>query len=99
MLDLLVRDDAVPRSLAFQVKGLAEYVAKLEVSHGRFATTAIAPGQAALAALGTAELHPESEALAALLDQLQRIANTVSDELTLKFFSHAASRSVLSLVA
>lgn len=99
VLDLLVRDDAVPRSLAFQVKGLAEYVAKLEASHGRFATTAIAPGQAALAALGTAELHPESEALAALLDQLQRIANTVSDELTLKFFSHASSRSVLSLVA
>jgi hypothetical protein len=34
-----------------------------------------------------------------VLNQLARCANAVSDELTLKFFSHAASRSVLSLVA
>ncbi|WP_298832838.1 circularly permuted type 2 ATP-grasp protein [uncultured Piscinibacter sp.] len=99
VLDLLVRDELVPRSLAFQLKGLAEYVAKLETVHGRFASDVVAPGQAALAALTPAELHPESEALAELLDQLQRIAGGVSDELTLKFFSHAASRSVLSLVA
>ncbi|MFT3666002.1 circularly permuted type 2 ATP-grasp protein [Piscinibacter sp.] len=98
-LDLLVCDEAVPRSLAFQVKGLAEYVDKLEARHGRFAADVVAPGRAALAALTPADLHPESEALAALLDQLQRIAGSVSDELTLKFFSHAASRSVLSLVA
>ncbi len=99
VLDLLVRDEMVPRSLAFQLKGLAETVEKLEVRHGRFALDVVAPGQAALAALTPADLRPESEALAALLDQLQRIAGSVSDELTLKFFSHAASRSVLSLVA
>lgn len=99
VLDLLVRDELVPRSLAFQVKGLAEYVAKLELTHGRFASDVVAPGQAALAALTPADLRPESEVLAALLDQLQRVASGVSDELTLKFFSHAASRSVLSLVA
>lgn len=99
VLDLLVRDEVVPRSLAFQVKGLAEYVAKLEVSHGRFASDVVAPGQTALAALTPADLHPESAALAELLDTLQQVGRTVSDELTLKFFSHASSRSVLSLVA
>ena len=99
VLDLLVRDELVPRSLAFQVKGLAEYVAKLEVMHGRFASDVVAPGQLRLASLEPADLHPESPALAALLDELQRIAHAVSDELTLKFFSHATSRSVLSLVA
>ncbi len=99
VLDLLVRDELVPRSLAFQLKGLAEYVEKLEARHGRFALDVVAPGRTALAALTPADLHPESEALAALLDQLQRIAGNVSDELTLKFFSHASSRSVLSLVA
>lgn len=99
VLDLLVRDEAVPRSLAFQLKGLAEYVAKLEASHGRFAGDVVAPGQAALAALAPADLAPDGAALGALLDQLQRIAHAVSDEMTLKFFSHAASRSVLSLVA
>ena len=99
VLDLLLRDDTNPRSVAFQVKGLVEYTDRLERTHGRFASDVLGPAQAALLALGANDLHPESEALAAVIDQLQRAAYTVSDELTLKFFSHAASRSVLSLVA
>jgi uncharacterized alpha-E superfamily protein len=99
VLDLLVRDEANPRSLAFQAKGLADYIAKLEASHGRFASDVLAPSHAALGHLNAADLAPESPLLASVLDQLQRAAYQMSDELTLKFFSHAASRSVLSLVA
>jgi uncharacterized alpha-E superfamily protein len=99
VLDLLVRDATNPRSVAFQMKGLVEYVEKLERVHGCFASDVLAPGMSALNELTAADLHPESAALAALLDQLERAARGVSDELTLKFFSHAASRSVLSLVA
>jgi uncharacterized alpha-E superfamily protein len=99
VLDLLVRDDANPRSIAFQVKGLVEYVAKLEVLHGRVASDVLAPGHAALKALTPIDLDPDSPALVELIAQLQRIAHQVSDELTLKFFTHAASRSVLTLVA
>jgi len=99
VLDLLLRDEVNPRSIAFQVKGLAEYVAKLELSHGRFASDVLAPAHNALRNLDALDLNPESEALADVLVQLQRAAHAVSDELTLKFFSHAASRSVLSLVA
>jgi uncharacterized circularly permuted ATP-grasp superfamily protein/uncharacterized alpha-E superfamily protein len=99
VLDMLLRDETNPRSVAFQVKGLADYIAKLEARHGRFASDVIAPAQAALRELTPHDLHPESEALAALLEQLRKCAGAVSDELTLKFFQHAASRSVLSLVA
>ncbi|MBY0468546.1 MAG: circularly permuted type 2 ATP-grasp protein, partial [Burkholderiaceae bacterium] len=99
VLDLLLRDEVNPRSLAFQVKGLAEYIAKLELSHGRFASDVLAPAHHGLRNLSSVDLHPESEALADVIAQLQRAAHAVSDELTLKFFSHAASRSVLSLVA
>jgi uncharacterized circularly permuted ATP-grasp superfamily protein/uncharacterized alpha-E superfamily protein len=99
VLDILMRDETNPRSLAFQVKGLAEYIAKLELSHGRFASDVLAPAPAALRDLAPRDLHPESEAVALVLDQLRRCAGAVSDELTLKFFQHAASRSVLSLVA
>ncbi|HEV7912897.1 MAG TPA: circularly permuted type 2 ATP-grasp protein [Albitalea sp.] len=99
VLDLLLRDEANPRSVAFQVKGLAEYIAKLEQSHGRFASDVLAPGQIALRNLMPEDLHPESEAVAQVLQQLHRAALAASDELSLKFFSHAASRSVLSLVA
>lgn len=99
VLDLLLRDEVNPRSLAFQVKGLAEYIAKLELSHGRFASDVLAPAHHALRNLSSVDLHPESETLAEVIGSLQRAAHAVSDELTLKFFSHAASRSVLSLVA
>ena len=99
VLDILVRDDTNPRSIAFQVKGLTEYIAKLELSHGRFASDVLAPAQVRLQELTAQDLHPESEALEQVLDQLRKCASTVSDEVTLKFFSHAESRSVLSLVA
>ena len=99
VLDILLRDDTNPRSVAFQVKGLSEYIAKLELSHGRFASDVLAPAYAALRNLTPQDLDPESAAVGELLEQLRRTANAVSDELTLKFFSHAASRSVLSLVA
>jgi uncharacterized alpha-E superfamily protein len=99
VLDMLLRDEVNPRSVAFQAKGLADYIAKLEATHGRFASDVLAPAHAALRALGADDLHPESEVLAQVLDQLHKAAFAVSDEMTLKFFSHAASRSVLSLVA
>jgi uncharacterized circularly permuted ATP-grasp superfamily protein/uncharacterized alpha-E superfamily protein len=99
VLDLLVRDEANPRSVAFQVKGLTEYIAKLETTHGRFASDVLAPAQALLRALDPIDLHPDSTALVACLERLQAAANAVSDELSLKFFSHAVSRSVLSRVA
>ncbi len=99
VLDLILRDEVNPRSVAFQVKGLSEYIAKLEMTHGRFASDVLAPAHAALRSLEPEDLHPESEAVARVLDMLHRAALAVSDELSLKFFSHAASRSVLSLVA
>jgi uncharacterized alpha-E superfamily protein len=99
VLDLLVREETNPRSVAFQVKGLSEYIAKLEASHGRFGSDVLAPAQALLRALDPIDLHPDSTALAACLDRLQVAAGALSDELSLKFFSHAVSRSVLSRVA
>jgi uncharacterized alpha-E superfamily protein len=99
VLDLLVRDEANPRSVAFQVKGLADYIAKLEGAHGRFASDVLAPAQTLLNHLDPVDLHPDSPALAASLDRLHGVAAALSDELSLKFFSHAGSRSVLSRVA
>jgi uncharacterized alpha-E superfamily protein len=99
VLDLLLRDETNPRSVAFQLKGLSEYVAKLELSHGQFASDVLEPAQIALGLLAASNLRPESEVLIDALATLHRAAHAASDELTLKFFSHAASRSVLSLVA
>ena len=99
VLDMLIRDDTNPRALAFQLKGLSEYIIKLEQAHGRFGSDVLAPAMNALRDVNAQDLQPDSQVLAALLEQLRRSAAALSDELTLKFFSHAASRSVLSLVA
>ena len=99
VLDMIVREPGNPRSLAFQAKGLAEYIAKLETVYGSFAGETLAPAHAGLAALEAADLHPESDALAGVLSQLQLAAYTVSDDISLKFFSHASPRSMLALVA
>ena len=99
MLDIVVRDEANPRSLAFQAKGLADFVAKLEASHGAFASQILAPAHAALGALVPGQLAPESELLAEVIGDLQRAALAVSDAVSLKFFSHAVPRSMLALAA
>ena len=99
VLDLLVRDETNPRSVAFQVKGIVDYMGKLEAAHGRFALDLVAPVHAALDALAPEDLDPDNPVLATLLEQTQRAGHLASDELTLKFFSHASSRSVLALVA
>jgi len=98
VLDLLVRDEANPRSVAFQVKGLADFVEKLEAVHGRFGSNLLAPGRQMLATLNAFDLDPASARLAQTLTELARASNRLSDELALKFFTHADSRSVLSLV-
>ena len=99
VLDMVMRDETNPRSLAFQVKGLAEFIAKLEATHGAFASMVLAPAHAALRSLAGGDLRPESEHLADVIGQLQRAAYAVSDATSLKFFSHAVPRSMLKLAA
>ena len=99
VLDMVVRDEANPRSLAFQAKGLADFIARLEASHGAFAGEILAPAHAALRALVPGELDPESELLGEVIGDLQRAALAVSDAVSLKFFSHAVPRSMLALAA
>ena len=99
VLDLLLRDDTNPRSVAFQMNGLVEDVAKLERVHGPFAGNILAPVHQGLLALVPGDLHPESDVLQRLVTQALAAGRTVSDELTLKFFSHATSHSVPTGVA
>jgi uncharacterized alpha-E superfamily protein len=99
VLDMVIRDEANPRSLAFQTKGLAEFIVKLEATHGEFASATLAPAHAALRALPAADLRPESEQLAAVIDGLQRAAYALSDVTSLKFFSHAVPRSMLQMTS
>ena len=99
VLDMVMRDEANPRSLAFQAKGLADFIAKLEATHGTFASTLFAPAHAALRELDARDLRPESVHLADVIADLQRAAYEISDATSLKFFSHAVPRSMLQMAA
>ena len=94
---MVVRDEANPRSLAFQAKGLADFIARLEAGHGEFASSLLAPAHASLRALPAAELTPESGQLADVIGRLQGAAYAISDAVSLKFFSHAMPRSMLQI--
>jgi uncharacterized alpha-E superfamily protein len=95
VLDLLVRDVTNPRSVAFQLKGLHDFVGRVMDAYGvsdtagegaleRFdaevmALEAIDPG---------ADLQHGSARLAALLQGWHDSASRLSEQLGLRFFSH-----------
>jgi uncharacterized circularly permuted ATP-grasp superfamily protein/uncharacterized alpha-E superfamily protein len=96
VLDTVLRDPANPRSLAFQVRGIADGVARIEARHGPFGSHLVTDAVEALAALEPADLAPESERKQAAVLRAQRAAHDVSDALSLRFFTHAAPRSQLA---
>jgi uncharacterized circularly permuted ATP-grasp superfamily protein/uncharacterized alpha-E superfamily protein len=99
VLHLLICDETNPRAVAFQVKGLVDFIAKLESRFGRFGSEPLTTGLRALDGLGTHDLDPDSPRLAQVLAELRSAGMTLSDDLSSKFFSLAPPRSVLSMAA
>ncbi len=93
VLDLLVRDDSNPRSIAFQLKGLHDYLVRLGQSLGDCGAGAFAPSIDALGSLDPGrDLAAGSERLASLLAGLQDASHSLSERLGLRFFSHSVLR-------
>jgi uncharacterized alpha-E superfamily protein len=96
-LDLVIRDETNPRSVAFQLRGLADVLAR--VDHALAGAGAdLAP--AVLSSLGpladVTALVPDA-VLAARLDAIAGGAAALSDRLSLRFFSHADERGRATL--
>ena len=89
-LDLLLQDEDQPTlGGVFQVRSLVRD--PVDSSSARSNSRATCWPARRLSALGNRS-RAESAALAALLEQLDRAARRTSDETTVKFFVHAASR-------
>ncbi len=94
VLDLLVRDEANPRSLAFQVNGLRDYARRLEEMFGGIGEEKLEGATAALAALDPgADLRHGSPRLAAFLDECYGASYRLSEQLGHRFFSHVGEAS------
>ena len=93
VLDLLVRDDSNPRSVAFQLKGLHDYLARLGTALGPCGADLLVPSVQGLAGLDAdRDLKHGSPRLVALLEGLQEASITLSEQLGLRFFSHSVLR-------
>jgi uncharacterized alpha-E superfamily protein len=90
VLDLLVRDEANPRSIAFQVRGLHDYVGRLGELFGDIGDEQLELAVAGLRALDPAQdLRPGGEVLARLLDECYGAGYRLGEQLGHRFFSHA----------
>ena len=92
VFDLLVRDDSNPRSIAFQLKGLHDYLVRLGNALGDCGADSLAPSMALLKSLEADDLQPGSERLASLIEGLLEASYTLSEQLGLRFFSHSTLR-------
>jgi uncharacterized circularly permuted ATP-grasp superfamily protein/uncharacterized alpha-E superfamily protein len=89
VLDLLIRDETNPRSVAYQLIGLADTLTRLGEVFGECGGARIEPVCAALFALRPGfDLVPGAPALDAFMTRFGREAWGLADALELRFFSH-----------
>lgn len=89
VLDLLVRDLSNPRSIAFQLKGLNDFVGRIEGAYGEGIEERLETALMALEAIDPgADLQHGSARLAALLEDWSAASSRLSEQLGLRFFSH-----------
>ncbi len=89
VLDLLVRDLSNPRSIAFQLKGLHDFLRRIEDAYGEGIEERLESAVMALEALDPdADLQHGSARLAALLEEWYAASYRLSEQLGLRFFAH-----------
>jgi len=88
-LDLLIRDVHNPRSVYFQLKGLRDFVARVEEAYGEGVEENLDAAVLSLEGIDPgADLRHGSPRLAALLQEWHDASARLSEQLGLRFFSH-----------
>ena len=94
VLDLLIRDEANPRSIAFQLKGLSDYAARIADVFGELDDCGLAEAYASIASIDpTRDLVQGSKRLGVLLGQWTDASVRFSEALSLRFFSHVSDEN------
>jgi uncharacterized circularly permuted ATP-grasp superfamily protein/uncharacterized alpha-E superfamily protein len=89
VLDLLVRDLHNPRSIYFQMKGLSDFVDRIQDAYGESVEERMETAVLALESLDPgADLRHGSARLAALLQEWHDASARLSEQLGLRFFAH-----------
>jgi uncharacterized alpha-E superfamily protein len=94
VLDLLIRDEANPRSIAFQVHGLYDYAQRLTDLFGEFGDETFGDALASLAGIDPGvDLQPGAPRLARYLDGWRDASFRLAEQVSLRFFSHVGEAS------
>lgn len=89
VLDLLVRDGTNPRSIAFQLKGLHDFLGRISNAYGEGVDEQLKDAVAGLDSLDPGEdLRHGSARLAQLLGEWHDASFRLSEQIGLRFFSH-----------
>ena len=89
VLDLLIRDKTNPRALMFQVKGIHDYLSRIEERHGPAGRDVLLPGMTLLDSLDIdTEFQPDSIRLQETMFALNSACFALSDRLTAQFFNN-----------
>ncbi len=89
VLDLLLRDESNPRSIAFQLLGLADFLRRLSDTYGQSGAQTLDPLIDALNGLDASrDLAPDSPALRRFMSDLRNQSFALADRINQRFFSH-----------
>ena len=97
VLDLLALDESNPRALAFQVKGIADYLDRLSKALGPCGGDAFRVLRQRFADFDPVrDLASGSDGLMQLVQAVEQGSITLADELGLRFFSHSINRQTFA---
>jgi uncharacterized circularly permuted ATP-grasp superfamily protein/uncharacterized alpha-E superfamily protein len=89
VLDLLVRDAHNPRSIYFQLKGLNDFVGRIEDAYGEGVKERLEAAMRSLESIDPgADLRHGSARIATLLQDWHDASSRLSEQLGLRFFAH-----------
>jgi uncharacterized alpha-E superfamily protein len=90
VLDLLLRDETNPRSILFQIDGIQNALRKIAQTHGACGEHLLAPLRDELVDVSAgAGFNAGNALLAALLQRIEHASSTLSEQLSVQFFSYA----------
>jgi uncharacterized circularly permuted ATP-grasp superfamily protein/uncharacterized alpha-E superfamily protein len=88
VLDLLICDESNPRSVAFQLRGMRDYLERLEEQFGAVGEERLEQAVAELRSIDLAtDLVPDSAKLPQLLESWSAASARLSEQLALRFFA------------
>jgi uncharacterized alpha-E superfamily protein len=99
VFDLLIRDESNPRSVAFQLHGFQDVMGRLQSALGSLSNLRMPPVLRRLGIFEEAQFLRSEQRVLDWLAAVSDASATVSDELSLRLFSHAEESTMTTFAS